>query len=250
MRHDRYSDFGGATNPRVALVWDASLDLTAKLLAGRAFRAPAFNEVYSITNPVTLGNPDLRPEVVTTIEAALAWQARRELHLNLSLFHYDMKEAIRLVSGTYRNIGSQTGRGGELEAVWDAGRDLHVTASYSWQSSTDKSTRQDAGHAPRSDVYARADWRLGGNWMLGTQVNWVADRKRAAGDTRAKVGDYTTLDLTLRTTSTRQGWSLAMSLRNVLNADVREPNIAPGLAIPNDLPMAPRSVYLQATYRM
>ena len=31
VRHDRYSDFGGTTNPRLAPVWDASYDLTAKL---------------------------------------------------------------------------------------------------------------------------------------------------------------------------------------------------------------------------
>jgi outer membrane receptor protein involved in Fe transport len=36
LRHDRYSDFGGTTNPRLAVVWDAAVDVTAKLLYGRA----------------------------------------------------------------------------------------------------------------------------------------------------------------------------------------------------------------------
>ncbi|CAK0780863.1 hypothetical protein CCP3SC15_810013 [Gammaproteobacteria bacterium] len=52
VRHDRYSDFGSTTNPRLALVWDATLNLTAKLLFGQAFRAPSFTEQYGI-NPVT-----------------------------------------------------------------------------------------------------------------------------------------------------------------------------------------------------
>ena len=255
LRHDKYSDFGGTTNPRVALVWDASLDVTVKLMAGRAFRAPAFSEVYSITNPVTLGNPDLHPEVITTKEAALTWQARRDLQLNLNLFHYDMKEAIRLVGGTYTNIGAQHGDGGELEAVWDASRSLRLTGSYSWQAAIDDSTGQDAGYAPHNHVVGRADWHLAGNWILGTQVNWVADRRRTAGDTRPPIADYTTVDLNLSTTAKRQQWSFALGLRNIFNADVREPSLASGATgatvdIPNDLPMAPFSAYLQATYRM
>lgn len=250
LRHDKYSDFGGTTNPRVALVWDASLDVTAKLLAGRAFRAPSFNEVFSITNPVALGNPDLRPEVITTVETAFSWQARRDLQLNLSLFHYDMKEAIRLVKGTYANTGTQRGDGGELEAVWDVSRSLRLTGSYSWQAAIDEATNQDAGYAPHHHVYGRADWHFAGNWMLGTQVNWVADRRRAAGDTRPQIADYTTVDVNLSTTPKRQQWNLAVGLRNVFNADVREPSVAPGTALPNDLPMAPFSAYLQATYRM
>ena len=250
LRRDNYSDVGGTTNPRVALVWDASLDVTAKLLVGRAFRAPAFNEIYGITNPVALGNPALRPEQVSTIETALSWQVRRDLQVNLSLFHYDMKDIIRTVGGTYFNTGSQYGDGGELEGVWDAGRNLRLTGSYSWQTSIDESTHQDAGYAPHNHVVGRADWRFAGNWMLGAQVNWVADRKRPAGDGRPQLADYTTVDLNLSTTAKRQQWSFALGLRNLFNADVREPSVAPGTALPNDLPMAPFSAYLQATYRM
>lgn len=250
VRHDRYSDFGGTTNPRVALVWDASLDVTAKLMAGRAFRAPAFNEVYGITNPVALGNPNLVPELITTVEAVMSWQVRRDLQLNLNLFHYDMKDTIRSVSGKYFNTGALHGDGGELEAVWDASRNVRLTGGYSWQSSIDETTRQDAGYAPHNHVSGRADWRFAGNWMLGAQLNWVADRRRAAGDVRPQIADYTTVDLNLSTSAKRQQWSVAVGLRNIFNADVREPSIAPGTAIPNDLPMAPFSAYLQATYRM
>ena len=105
----------------MAVVWDASLDVTAKLMAGRAFRAPSFNEVYSITNPVALGNPNLIPETVTTVEAAVSWQARRDLQLNLSLFHLEMRDTIRLVSGTYANTGA-------LHGDADAGADLQRAA--------------------------------------------------------------------------------------------------------------------------
>jgi iron complex outermembrane receptor protein len=259
LRHDNYSDFGGTTNPRLALVWDAALDLTAKLLYGRAFRAPAFVEAYGISNPTNKGNPNLRPETNSTVEAALSWQARRDTQVNLSLFRYDMKDTIRAVTNstpntgsTYANTGKQNGHGAEVELAWDAGRTLRLTGNYAWQRSIDEATNQDAGYAPHHHLYGRADWRFANAWLLSGQVNWVAERKRAVGDSRPDVPDYKTLDLTLRSNmgKDRSQWEYAASVRNLFNADVREPSLAPGTAIPNDLPMAPRTLWLQATYKL
>lgn len=257
VRHDRYSDFGTTTNPRVALVWDAALDLTAKLLYGQAFRAPAFNEQYSINNPVVRGNAALLPERIKTLEAAVSWQARRDLQTHLSLFSYQMKDIIRTVpnatpgtGATYNNTGSQRGHGLEIELVWDPVRSLRFSGNYAYQRSTDETSNQDAGYAPHHHIYARADWRFSTGWMLSPQVNWVAERKRAAGDARSPVPDYTSMDLTLRTTRGKDQWDFSVTARNLFNADVREPTMAPGLVLPNDLPMARRAVYLQAIYRM
>lgn len=252
VRHDRYTDAGGTTNPRIALVWDARLDLTAKLLYGRAFRAPSFSEQYSINNPVFVGNPNLRPETISTLEAAFSWQARSDTQVNLSLFRYAMKDIIRTVANpapvpgaTYLNTTGQNGEGLEFELVWDLNRNLRLTGSYAHQRSTDEATNQDAGFAPHNLLYARADWRFGGGWLFSPQVNWVADRKRAAGDTRPAVPNYTSVDISLRTAKVKNQWEWAATVRNLFNSDIREPTTT---AIPNDLPMARRSFYMQANY--
>jgi iron complex outermembrane receptor protein len=49
--------------------------------------------------------------------------------------------------------------------------------------------------------------------------------------------------------NSKNQWNFAASLRNLFNATVLEPSLAPGLALPNDLPMAPRSVSIQAIFR-
>ena len=64
---------------------------------------------------------------------------------------------------------------------------------------------------------------------------------------RAPIADYATLDLTLRTTQRRNHWDFAVSVRNLFNADAREPSLING-GIPNDLPLARRALYAQATY--
>lgn len=254
VRHDHYSDVGGTTNPRLALVWDANLDVTAKLLYGQAFRAPAFAELYSINNPVYRGNANLKPETIRTFEAAFSWQARAQTQVHLSLFRYAMGDIIRTAdagAGTlmFTNLGAQHGHGLELEAIHDATHNLRLSGHYAFQKSTDDSTGQDAGYAPRHHVYGRADWSFSSARLLSAQLNHVAGRRRAADDLRPPVADYTTLDLTLRTNRGKAHWDFAASVRNVFDADVREPSLAPG-NIRNDLPMAPRALWIQAVYRL
>lgn len=256
VRHDHYSDFGGTTNPRLALVWDARHDLTAKFLYGRAFRAPAFNESYGL-NPVANGNPKLKPERIATTELALSWQASQDILLNLNVFRYNMQDIIRAVANpmpgtgaTYFNTGNQNGRGLEAELQWNARKDLKILANYSYQRSVDESTQADAGYAPHHHFFARVDWQFNPGWSLSPQVNRVADRRRAAGDVRPAIADYTSVDVSLRSQRERGRWEWTATVRNLFNADIREPSIAPGLAIPNDLPMAPRAIYLQVIYKM
>jgi outer membrane cobalamin receptor len=257
VRHDHYSDFGGTTNPRVALVWDAAHDLTAKLLYGRAFRAPSFIEFYGITNPVAIGNDKLVPETISTLESAFAWQPRPDLQINLNLFRYAMSDIIRTVpnaiagtGATYSNTAGQKGHGLELEGGWNASRTVRLTGSYSLQRSTDDATGQDAGYAPRQHVIARADWQVASGYMASSQLTHVGKRIRAVGDARAPIADYTVLDLTVRTSHGSKQWDFSASIRNLFDADVREPTLAPGLSLPNDLPMAPRALWLQAVYKM
>jgi outer membrane cobalamin receptor len=256
VRHDKYSDFGSTTNPRMALVWDASLDVTAKLLYGKAFRAPSFNESYGINNPVQRGNPLLRPETIGTIEAAVSWQARKDLTVNLNVFRTNLSNLIRaaavpgVAGATFQNIGNQDGKGAELELAWDASRTLRVAGNYGYQRNTDPATGKDAGYAPHHHLNSRVDWQAFGYGVVSAQVNRVADRRRAAGDTRSKIPDYTTFDLSLSTDRGLGNWEFSVAIRNMFNADVREPSIAPGTALPNDLPMAPRSIYLRATYQL
>lgn len=256
VRHDRYSDFGGTTNPRLALVWDAAYNLIVKAMHGRAFRAPSFTEHYTLNNPVNLGNPGIRPETIATTELSFAWQARPDLQTNLTLFRYHMRDIINPVANadpstgrTFRNAGEQTGRGLELEASWEATRNLLLTGNFSWQHSEDGATGRDAGLAPQRRLFGRADWRLAPSWQAGAGITHVAGRKRQPADTRPPIADYTTTDVTLRRDRLLGNWELRASILNVFNTDAREPTFAPG-NIPFDLPLPGRAFYFQLSHKL
>ena len=244
VRHDSYSDFGGTTNPRLALVWDAAYNVVVKVMHGTAFRAPSFTEQYSINNPVTVGSPNVKPETITTNELAFSWQSTARLQTNLNFFSYEMRNIIIPVAAKYQNAGDQTGRGLELESTLDVSGNLRLTGSYSLQHSVDKTTSQDAGMTPHRRLFGRADWRFAPLWQLGSTVNHVAGRMREPGDTRANVPDYTTVDLTLRREKFADGWDARAMVTNLFNQKAWEPTFK-SVGMISDLPLAGRAFYIQ-----
>ncbi|RZI81593.1 MAG: TonB-dependent receptor [Rubrivivax sp.] len=250
LRHDHYSDFGSTTNPRLALVWEAAYNVTTKVLYGSAFRAPSMSELYAINNPVVTGNPDLRPEKIRTLEAAVTWQPIAPVHLGMNVFRYEARDIIRLVNFVYQNAGEQVGSGLEFEATWDAAKDLKLSGNYSYQRSIEESSGQDAGNAPRHHVYLRSDWRFRPGWAVSPQVNWISERPRVPGDTRAPMSGYSTVDLTLRTDRSSKSWDVAVSVRNLFDANASEPSPydrGAFISLPNGFPLPGRSFYVQAS---
>jgi outer membrane receptor protein involved in Fe transport len=254
IRRDQFSDVGATTNPRLALVWDASSDTTIKFLYGQAFRAPSFNELYGVNNPVFTGNPNLAPETIKTVELALAWQLpQKGLQINVNIFRSASDKIIQQVANsepgtglTFQNAVKQTSRGLELEMIYDVSKSLRISGNYSYQKSINTKTNADAGDAPRNHLFAKAEWRFADGWLLTPQLDWVADRKRIVNDVRPAIKDYTALDLTLRTTKFK-GFDVSATIRNLTNADIRSPT---PVSIPNDLPLAKRSFFLEVNYKL
>ncbi|MBI3902616.1 MAG: TonB-dependent receptor [Nitrosomonadales bacterium] len=253
LRHDRYSDFGGTTNPRLALVWDAAYNVVVKAMHGTAFRAPSFSEQYAINNPVTVGSASIKPETISTDELAFSWQPTTVLQTSLNFFHYRMSNIIRPVPNPgvpppltiTGNAGDQTGRGLELEATLDASSSLRLTGNFSLQHSIDGATGKDAGLAPHRRLFGRADWRFAPKWQFGATANRVMERMREPGDTRPQIPDYTTVDLTLRREKFVDNWDVRASVTNLFNSNALEPSLS-GSAYPiSDLPLPGRAFYIQ-----
>lgn len=243
VRYDHYSDFGDTVNPRFALVWDTTYNLTTKLLYGRAFRAPSFAEQFNINNPIAIGNDNLDPEIINTYELAFDYAHSGDLRMGLNIFYYEMEDIIRFTP-TAENTGDQTGHGLEWEFEWTVNDQLSLRGNYALQDSEDEDTSSDAPNAPQQQLYLRADYRITHTWSVNSQLNHVKDRVRAFGDPRPDVDDYTTLDLTVRGKELLPGLDVAISVRNLTDEDAFEPSLAPGF-IPNDLPLAGRSVFAE-----
>lgn len=256
LRWDRYSDVGGTVNPRLSLVWNTTPNLTSKLLYGEAFRPPSMFELYGTNNPVSLGNPDLKPEKLRSAELAFAWRPLPTLSWETSLYALEIHDFIDFVNDpgqptfTARNNSTVKGKGLETELRQQVSGALEWLVNYSSQR-----TRNDhgvpLGLAPREEAYLRATWKVGDSWQVVPQVNWIGERARQAGDNRPPLAGYATADLTLRQVTGRR-LDIDVVVRNLADADVREPSRGPGpgqsqAGIRDDLPQQGRSVSLEVS---
>jgi len=115
LRHDRYSDFGGTTNPKVALRWQPHKTFLMRASWGEGFRAPTLFDLYTplrsgLTSPftpdplrcpatglpadcegefpaVTGGNPNLGPETSKQVNAGLVWEPLSGLSMTVDYWN-------------------------------------------------------------------------------------------------------------------------------------------------------------------
>jgi len=254
LRYDDYSDVGSTSNPRLALVWSATEKLTSKLLYGSAFRPASFSEQYFQNNPVSLGNPDLRPERLESVEWSLNYRSNSHWQTTLTLFDYQAKDMIAFVTNpnsgiaTARNALDQDGQGLEWELNWKPDTNWRLGANYSLQDARDSLTGEKIIDAPRQQFMLMGHWEFSPSWSWYGQVNWVGDRPRAKNDAsplgppRAAVADYMLFDMNLRRKNILPNVDMSIRLRNFTNTDAREPSSG---ILREDYPLEERSIWLQ-----
>lgn len=249
VRYDDYSDFGDTLNPRLALVWQVSDRFTTKLLYGRAFRPPSFQELFAETS-FSRPNPDLDPERSETVELILSYIPSNDLNIAINLYNLQQSDFIRAITSPgesnrrFQNTGNHTIQGIELEAKWQAAKTLRLSANYTIRNPDNNQFR--AIDEPKQDAYARVDWNFRPDWNLNMQTNWIGERERRSNDSRSSLDYYTLTDTTLRYTGLN-AWEFAFSIRNLFDEDARE-YTAP--SVTDDLILPERSLYAEIKYKV
>lgn len=247
-RYDEYSDFGDTVNPRLALVWQTSDKLTSKMLYGRAFRAPSYQQLYSETSRA-LPNDQLDAEKFDTTELSLTYAATPQLQLSMNLFQLNQKDIIQRVAVTglpkdkYYNLGDHSTKGIELEMQWQALKDLRIAANYALQQQKDDEFRY--YQIPERSAYFRADWSFLPDWNWNFQTNWIGERPRPASDSRDALAAYAISDTTIRY-ATATSWTFAFSVRNLFDEDAKEYSTG---SLVDDLPLPERNLYIEMDYK-
>ncbi len=155
--------------PVVGLVVEPAPWIRMRGQAGRAYRAPSFDELYLPDQGFLRGNPDLSPEDAWNVDGGLELELASlgplsKTRLGVTGFYRAIEESIVWVRISLQtvapvNTGRATSRGVELQSSFEIGPWVGVAANYTW---TD-SERDDNGArlAGQAEHAAFARLRLG-----------------------------------------------------------------------------------------
>ncbi|MDF1881206.1 TonB-dependent receptor, partial [Sulfurimonas sp. MAG313] len=248
-RYDNYSDFGSTLNPRLGLVWNTTQQVTTKLLYGRAFRAPSFAELYLANNPAGVGNKDINPETIDTLELGFNYTPSSKITSSITFYAYKINNFINKVPSSigieYKNTGKQKGRGIEIESSYQATDKILLSLDYAYRWTKNQITNQTVANVPKHIGHAMFDYSFTQNWYLGSEVFIVADTPREVGDSRKKINSYEVLNASL-------GYKLyknidaSIAARNLFDKKYYSPSNTNPI---NDYPMEGLNVFAELRYR-
>lgn len=239
FRYDYYSDVNDGFSPRLSLVWNVNPYLTTKLLYSRAFRAPSF---FELKFPLVPG-AKLKPETINTIEFQVEnkWTPRLKTSANVYWFEFENLISSRntntIIPVGFVNNEKINGVGVETELNYQITDALNASFNYSYHGMT---TNNNTGFLPEHMAKGLINWGFTKGWSIGSQLNWIGERRRGANDPRSNLNDYFVLGLTLSTIIAKP---LEFTLRanNLLGMNAKEPTINPTL-MPGDIPVTDRSI--------
>ena len=228
IRHDHYDSFGGTTNPRAALIYQARPATTLKYIYGKAFRAPnAFELYYGDSGSTAKPNPALNPEEIRTQEFVWEQQLNTQYKTALSFYHYDIDNLISQRSDPsddllmFLNIEAIRAQGVEAEISRRSSQGIHGRLSYAYQQSEDLRATGNIINAPSHLVKANLIvplWR--DQISLGLETLFTSQRQAISG---ATAPHYWLSNLTLFGHRVRPGLDISLSVYNLFDQQYFDP---------------------------
>jgi iron complex outermembrane receptor protein len=248
-RYDHYSDFGGEFSPRAGLSWEFVDNYYLKLLYGRAFRAPTFNELY---NP-WMGNPDLEPETMDTYELSLGGKLLSSLSGQVTLFYSKAKDLILVGDPPIwyqTNRGTARSKGVELQLKYDFGRGTYLAMNYTYLDTEFRDPDTNPWWYPRQMGTLTANIRLNRYLNLNTHLIYRDKWCRMNVDPRDDPPDYAIVNATLiarKFLKGLEGLELRGSVYNLFDKEYTAPT---GMGqLPGDYPRPGRNFLLEMRYK-
>lgn len=244
LNSDKGSDFDRQTDYRGAVVWQADDDDILKFMASTAYRAPAWQELYTLNNPARVGNRDLKPERVRAFESQYIKKLDNDDSVSVNLFYLQNKNQINKVNAQnkYMNAGDSDIYGCEAELKKNIGLGTFLYAGYSHASSKGGGSDRLVA-AAQNMLKASVITELGGGFSGGASVFFIDSKQRVEWDNRADTPSYVSGDLTLNYDSYKGRWGAQLLAKNIGNASILYPSEKNTYI--GDYPAMPSTVYLK-----
>jgi iron complex outermembrane receptor protein len=226
IRYDHYDKFGGTTNPRLALIYSPFKKTTFKLLYGTAFRIPNVYELYYNVSPQK-GNPDLKPEEITTYELVYEQYLGKTIRLTFGGFSNKITDLIdSKIDPTnnllvFKNVDEIKANGFEVELEGRLNSGLRGRISYTLQ----KVKNERTGETPLNSPEHLAKFNLivpllHDKVFTGMELQYTSKRKTLAGK---DTDDFFVANVTVFTQKLLKGLEISGSVYNLFDKKYGDP---------------------------
>jgi outer membrane receptor for ferrienterochelin and colicins len=225
IRLDDYSTFDSQYSPRAALIYSPFEATTLKLLYGEAFRAPNNYERFYDDGYWQLGNKDLKPEEIKTLE--FVWEQKIGNHTRLvaNLYRFEMNDLILQIETDilqFQNTRGVTSDGAEmqLETHFENG-----ITGYLGVSSVSATFDADDSRMDNSPTFSASGGLSIPLWSkkmyVSPEIIYVSKRK--ASLTGGDVGSYFLTNMTITTGTLFDNVDMSFSAYNLFDKDFDVP---------------------------
>ena len=269
LTYFNHSIFGHQLTPKLAVVWQPTLDDTIKAIWSRGFRPPTYVEALLDDRVAFVANPELGPERVTSTELAYEHRFGRRASVAMSVFWNEYQDLIRYATTPAPDLGrppdpanprdfrqiaqnasTLTLLGGEVAMMLRFDDALQAWGGISVQHVDERSRPNFPSVTGNLAVSSRALWQP---LLLSVRAAAVGPRAKdpatLSGGKRSDVpvavvlGCQAALDV-----PGVRGLQLEVALLNALDARAVSP--APGDSTPvTELSVAPRTFHVDLRYR-
>lgn len=218
LRWDHNSVYGNQTTGKLGWGMDLAAGWSVRAVAGTAFRAPSFNDLYY----PGYGVPTLQPERSRSVEAGLDYRAELTA-IAATAYHNKVSDLIGYQADpTLCPPGMPFGCAGNtsralLQGVTLQGQQqlasFHFTLTLDWLNAKDRDTDQTLPRRAANQQSFAVDWNEG-PWQLGGTLVRVSQRP----DAGVLLPAYALLNLNARWRVERD-WQLELRLQNALDKE-------------------------------
>lgn len=215
-RYEDHEAFGGHVSPRAYLVWNTTDNWTLKGGVSRGYKTPTLNQLHDGINGVTrqgdeitIGSPDLKPEITTNTEFGAYYDNFAGFNANVTLFHNKFKDKIDtgtsvancFAAGNLNqpgcvsygagfsqpsfsqetNIGEALTQGVELAGRWEFAPAWALSANYTYTDSEQQSGANKGApltNTPKHMAHARLSWNTTDRLTLWFKGEYRGERTR------------------------------------------------------------------------
>jgi iron complex outermembrane receptor protein len=221
FRVDRNEKTGTALSPRLALIWQATPDTTAKALYGIAHRAPNSFEDLARFEP-DAPSLQLSDETIDTLEFDVDHRVGRDLTLRASVYQWTLHDLIleNGVTEQYQNTQPVDTRGIELstDKTWDSGARLRDSVSIQHAYYR---TGGEVANSPKLLGKLNLSSPLPVHGVrVGYELRYDSSRLDLNG---TPLGGYALSNLFLSTESLAQGLELSLGVGNLFDKHYAQP---------------------------